>query len=385
MKKIKYSFGQWLLDNLGDGAIGKYWSDKNEISPFDIGFGSEKRVWIKCDKKGHPDYHVRPGNFIRNNRCPVCSNHQVVKGINDIATTNPEMVKYFVNIEDAYTHTIHSNKKCLVCCVDCGYQKYMTIRDLSYRGFSCNICGDGISYPNKFMANVLVQLGQVFIPEYSFTDNTYRYDFYIEKYNLIIEMHGAQHYRYTGLGSMTLEEIQENDKQKQKFAIGQGIKNYVVIDCSQSIMKFIVNNIGRSDLNTIFTLEDINWVECDKLSRCSLVKRASELWNSGMTSTTQIGSVLCLNITTVRRYLKQGTQLGWCNYSPIKSKPVLCVENNYVFQNADVISQESMRLFNIPMKRENIQRAIRSNGAAYGYHFRYISLSEYNNAFMSGL
>ena len=63
-------------------------------------------------------------NSLKNgNGCSCCYGRTVVKGINDISTTNPEMVKYFVNIEDAYTHTYCSNEKVLMRCPNCNNEK----------------------------------------------------------------------------------------------------------------------------------------------------------------------------------------------------------------------------------------------------------------------
>lgn len=58
------------------------------ISPF-----SKVKVWWKCSK-GHPwqaTPNARAGKYKQG--CPVCSNHQVIVGVNDLATTNPEIAK----------------------------------------------------------------------------------------------------------------------------------------------------------------------------------------------------------------------------------------------------------------------------------------------------
>lgn len=45
--------------------------------------------------------------------CNVCANRKVIKGVNDIAATHPEYIKYFVDINDAYTHSFGMAKKVL--------------------------------------------------------------------------------------------------------------------------------------------------------------------------------------------------------------------------------------------------------------------------------
>lgn len=90
--------------------------------------------------------------------CPVCCNKIVVKGINDIATTHPYLVKYFVNIEDAYKYSYGSDNKVLMRCPDCGFEKKLVIGIFVINGFCCPKCGDGISLANKIIFNILEQL-----------------------------------------------------------------------------------------------------------------------------------------------------------------------------------------------------------------------------------
>ena len=42
------------IKNIGNDLCKKYWSNKNNINPYSISFGSETKVWIKCQEK---DYH----------------------------------------------------------------------------------------------------------------------------------------------------------------------------------------------------------------------------------------------------------------------------------------------------------------------------------------
>lgn len=48
--------------------------------------------------------------------CPICANVRIIKGINDIATTNPELLKYFKNPEDAYKYHKGSKAKVIFKC-----------------------------------------------------------------------------------------------------------------------------------------------------------------------------------------------------------------------------------------------------------------------------
>ena len=157
MGKIKCSFGKWLVDNLGFDAIEKYWSDKNTVDPFEIGSGSRVSIWIKC-QYGHPDYPIVAYSFKAGCRCSVCAGRKVVVGINDIATTHAEYVNFFKNKDEANKYTVGTNHNFEFIRPCCGYEKHMTFYNLIYQGFACPMCSDGISYPNKFIIELLNQV-----------------------------------------------------------------------------------------------------------------------------------------------------------------------------------------------------------------------------------
>ncbi len=62
------------------------------LKPCSITSGSKKEVWWICPK-GH-SYRADPGRrTCMKTGCPFCSNKKVLKGYNDLATTNPELVE----------------------------------------------------------------------------------------------------------------------------------------------------------------------------------------------------------------------------------------------------------------------------------------------------
>ena len=56
--------------------------------------------------------------------CGVCNGRKLVKGKNDFATKYPQLVKYFVNKEDAENNTYGSGKKVLMKCPICGEERW---------------------------------------------------------------------------------------------------------------------------------------------------------------------------------------------------------------------------------------------------------------------
>lgn len=267
--------------------------------------------------------------------CACCCNKVTIEGINDIPTTAPWMVKYFQGgRNEAKNYNIYNTNKLNFVCPYCGEikQSKMEVRHLYYsNGFRCLKCYDGISYPEKFMYNLLKTLNIKIIYQYSKTDaewcDGYRYDFYF-KYNneqYIVETHGEQHYAKTrGNWNRCLEKEKQNDLNKYNLAIKNGIKseNYIVIDCRYSNFDFIKNNILKSKLNDLFKLDNINWININEKSQKSLVKEVSDYWdkNQHNNSITKMSEIFNLSYNTIRKYLKIGTLNGWCNYNPITEK-----------------------------------------------------------------
>ena len=54
-------------------------------------------------------------------------------------------------------YTPRSDKKLELICPDCGQHRKMALHHLFNDGFNC-ICNDNISFPNKFVYDILKQL-----------------------------------------------------------------------------------------------------------------------------------------------------------------------------------------------------------------------------------
>lgn len=78
------------------GAVGeqllKEWDYDNNtpFSPAEITYGSNASVYWKCSK-GHT-WLAPISNRIVGHGCPVCTNKTVIAGINDLATTHPDLL-----------------------------------------------------------------------------------------------------------------------------------------------------------------------------------------------------------------------------------------------------------------------------------------------------
>lgn len=399
-----HSFGQYLLDEFGENGIQLYWSDKNKKSPFDVSKCSGKKVFIKCQNDNHPDYEVTPNHFYNGSRCPICSNQKIISNINSIAITNPEYIPYFLNVNDAYTYSCGSNKTCDLICPNCGTEKRMKISALFNFGFSCPMCSDGISYPEKFVYSFLRQLKKLI--DFSFEmHHTFdwssksksgigmkEYDFvlFYQDNIFIIEVNGEQHYNgnFKNLGGKTLEEEQANDIIKYKLAINNGIDKdkYIILNAIHSEASWLKQSIIDSNILSIFNLSesDIDWEECERESLKSLVKECCDLWNAGVRSTILIGEKLEINPTTVYRYLIKASDAGMCEYKASdlgylsNTKPIICIDNNYVFANSKICEDNSENLFGFHLMYKNIlDNANGRRKSTHGLHFQYITKEEF--------
>ena len=310
-RKTQEEFVQEIKDKYGDEYIilGNYKNWKNKLL-----------VRHNSNNCKFHEYEVSPNNLLRGKRCPVCANQKAVLGINTIWDTDRWMVNLGVSEEDAKKYTCCSNKKITVKCPDCGIKKEMVISSI-YRNKSISCCcGDGKSYPEKFVMGLLKQLKNDFETQYSPSwIASKKYDFYIPKFNMIIEAHGEQHSngKFMQRGGRNLEEERQNDRYKKETALNNGVKHYIELDCRKSEMDYIKNSILNSELNDLFDLSDIDWNKCAEFANKNIVKEVCEYWNNRKDNenTVNLSKLFKLSVTTIIRYLNKGTKLGWCKYS----------------------------------------------------------------------
>ena len=397
-KKCK-SFGQWLIDNIGCDAIDQYWSSQNIIDPFTIFANSHVNIWIKCLNDLHPDYKTQPYVFSSMGcRCPVCSNKKIIAGINDIATTRKDLIQYFKNQQDTTKYSEMSGKSVEMQCDLCGTVQIKQIAKVSSRGFHCSACSDGISYPNKFIYHFLLQIktlyGWKFEKEkiFAWSKNiddigTRIYDFYINDLNIIIEAHGEQHYRESFgyiSGAKTLFEEQQNDRLKYSLAISNYIADdhYVVLNCKKSNKDWIRQSIMRSSLPFLlgFSENDIQWDDCDQFASSNMIRTVCDIWNNGNHDITEIANIVNMSYGTVTVYLQKGAKFGWTNYGETKYRPLLCIDNDYVFCNARTCVKYSQQLFGVLLNQLSINSAARESGRTHtkGFHFTYLTKEQFS-------
>ena len=328
-----YNIGEKIIDCTKDGI------PQRDLEIINRKNGHPRYYKIHCNKcdfnsqehyfkgKRKDEYWISEYTLINGGGCPCCANQICVTGINDMWTTHPNLAELLANKEDGYKYTFGTTEKLGFKCQFCDsvvFKKPKSILSSNYR-ILCN-CNDSVSYPEKIMFDILKQLKIDFIWQYSKTNcnwikNKNKYDFYFEYNNeqYIIETHGLQHYEegFVRAGGRTLQEEQENDKNKKELALKNEIKeeNYIVIDCRKSDLNFIKNNVLHSKLAEIFDLSNIDWVQCGEYACKNIYKEICDIWNDlDVKSTTTINEITNIGIITIGKALKKGNELGWCDY-----------------------------------------------------------------------
>ena len=289
-----------------------------------------KYYYIKCNKCTYEFW--RDENKLKNftDGCACCcpTPQVVVRGINDITTTDPWMIPYFQGGgEEASQYTSKSNKKIYPKCPDCGEvrNKLIAINKINIRhSIGCK-CSDKKSYPNKFSYAFLEQLPiENWETEYS-PDwlRPYLYDNYFE-YNgnkYVLEFDGS-----LGHGNKQYKNkkwIKDEDGIKRDIIKDNLAKenNVIVIriDAQQSVKEYIVKNIlSNKTLVDIFgeALNNINWDICNLKATKNIIKEVCEYWeNNNHCEYKILKDKFHINyIGTIQDYLKRGNVLGWCNY-----------------------------------------------------------------------
>jgi hypothetical protein len=303
---------------------------------------------VECDK--HHVFEISLDNIKEN--CPYCSRQRVWKGETDLWTTHPHIAKLLKNKEDGYKYMYGTKTKLDFICPLCGtlIHKIPSLVLDSHGNVIC-ICSDGFSYPEKFIYNFLKQTNIDFIYQLSKKDfkwcDKYRYDFYLKKYNLIIEVHGRQH--YDSVFFDTPENVHKNDSAKQELALKNGC-NYCVIDARVSEKNYIIQSIYSSALSNILDLSLVDWAQCEEFASKSILYEVIDIWNNDTKNVQYISKKLGIADTTTYHYLEKGNDLNLCNFDrksyayaakvnahknklPVNAKSVKSVETGIIYKS----------------------------------------------------
>jgi hypothetical protein len=228
----------------------------------------------------------------------------------------PEIAKYFVHPEEAHVG-LQSAKESEVICDCCGRTYIDKIARITRRHkTTCCFCRDGISYPEKFMCNVLDQLDIEFELHYhsEWTKN-YNYDFAFD-YNdskYIIEMDGGLGHGHVGFKNADVTKSIEVDKEKDNLAFVNGYK-IIRIDCYyknnlDARYEYIKNNVIIG-LSNIFDLSKVDFDKCNEYALGSLFNKVIDFYKNESKYLNDICKNFHLKKSCVHIYLKHAMKIG---------------------------------------------------------------------------
>lgn len=244
------SFGQFMIDKYGEKEFYKIWDwDKNDIDPFSIAPSSGKnKVWLKCNKVGyHPSSFVSPNNIkLKDNYCSYCGNAKICKE-ESLGSCEPQALLYWskANLLTPYDYGTHSNLSVFWKCPTKQHGDYKRrINDAVRCEFRCPECTaqsttsmlqNKVSQylTNEHHFNVLHENYCNLKPRNPKTGHLLFYDNEIPNLKLIIEVHGAQHYKITGFSELVAKynnitpeeafnEAKARDDYKKQYALDCG-------------------------------------------------------------------------------------------------------------------------------------------------------------------
>lgn len=118
-------------------------------------------------------------------------------------------------------------------CNNCGFIRQVKPNAILASGY-CPKCSKSASKGEKFIKKFLEQANIEFYPQKYFPEweiGIHYFDFYIPKFNLVLEFHGRQHYEFVPHFHKTIENFQsrcKKDYNKKEAALSHGY-NYVSI------------------------------------------------------------------------------------------------------------------------------------------------------------
>lgn len=109
--------------------------------------GSSKRVGWICSKNASHRWVAQVGQRSAGTGCPVCANRLIVAGINDLATTHPELAAAGDGSWDPTTYLSGSHTKVNWICDRDARHVYRCSVNERARGVSCSLCNGKVVAP----------------------------------------------------------------------------------------------------------------------------------------------------------------------------------------------------------------------------------------------
>ena len=245
------SFKQWCIDNNRQDILNRWdYELNNNIKPSEICFGTYKKYYFKCPKGIHKSELKGLQDFINGHNgsmnCNYCNSLGKVledKGLLHLWSNK--------NIKSPYEYSPFSHQHVYCKCPDGIHKDFKrSVNSSNKYNFRCPECQyskgeEAIS--NYFINKEFIKISQeefeklidenkynvnYYIPQKEFdgligiNNGLLSYDFYLPKYNLLIEYQGEQHEHYCKgfhKSKKDFEKQQEHDRRKREYCLNNNI------------------------------------------------------------------------------------------------------------------------------------------------------------------
>ncbi|QKF94780.1 putative restriction endonuclease [Fadolivirus algeromassiliense] len=240
----------------------KLWSNKNSVLPRNIFKGSHKIYYFNCLKCNH-DYDTMVYSIVDGQGCPYCANKRLCDDNNcklceEKSFLSNSKAKYWSKDNNVLPRYVFkkSHDKYIFDCPDCNETYIARLADIS-RGNWC-ICTKNKT-ETKLYKFLILNYNLTIIRQKTFdwckNKKCLPYDFFIEDYNLIIELDGMQHFKQIPYWNSLLEKVCDTDKYKMKLANDNG---YSIIRIFQEDVWYDKNSWQNKLKNSIKKYDKIN-------------------------------------------------------------------------------------------------------------------------------
>ncbi len=208
--------------------------DLNSITPFDVTFGSTKKVWWKCKNNLEHKWQTTINNRTQHNQgCPYCAGKKA-DSLTSILATHPELCEewdYGKNIIAPYDLLPSSHVKInWICKADNTHQWSASPLNRTAGNNKCPYCNS--SCGETVIKNYLISKRIIFSRQYRIPEcknkRALPFDFAVQLINrmVLIEFQGMQHYKpidhYGGMKKFLSQQI--NDRIKREYCNSNDIQ-----------------------------------------------------------------------------------------------------------------------------------------------------------------
>ena len=128
--------------------IFEIWSSKNKKTPYEYGYGTSAKAWLKCAKNhSHKERYSHISNRVKDGEikdCAICNGYKlIVTDDNSFGSVHPDKVKLWSekNKKTPFEYTYGSKKKVYwKCMADLGHPDYLQEINHKKAGYGCPLC-----------------------------------------------------------------------------------------------------------------------------------------------------------------------------------------------------------------------------------------------------